>query len=37
MFNLSGVLETAFPPTDEKNYLADERFRYLGSAKEFLA
>ena len=37
MFNLSGVLETAFPPTDAKNYLADERFRYLGSVKEFLA
>ncbi len=36
MFSLSGVLETAFPPTDPKEYLSDRRFHYQGSLQEFL-
>lgn len=33
MFNIEGVMETAFPPTDPEEYLADQRFQYLGKAK----
>jgi len=36
MFSLSGILETAFPPTDPEGYLADERFYYAGLLQEFL-
>ena len=36
MFGLSGILETAFPPTDPEGYLLDERFCYVGLLQEFL-
>jgi hypothetical protein len=36
MFSLSGILETAFPPTNLEEYLSDERFHYQGSLQEFL-
>jgi hypothetical protein len=36
MVSLSGVLETAFPPTDPQAYLADKRFHYQGNLPEFL-
>jgi hypothetical protein len=34
MFGLNGVMETAFPPTDPEEYLADPRFQYLGKMEE---
>lgn len=34
MFNLSGMMETAFPPSDVDAYLADPRFVYLGLVRE---
>lgn len=36
MFSLTGVMETAFPPTDPAEYLANERFQYLGKSKALL-
>ncbi len=36
MFSLSGVLETAFPPTSPQEYLSDRRFHDQGSVQEFL-
>ena len=36
MFSLSGVMETAFPPTDPDEYLADPRFQYVGAVQELL-
>ena len=36
MFGLNGIMETAFPPTDPKEYLADARFQFLGKAKDLL-
>lgn len=36
MFDLDGVMETAFPPADTDVYLSDSRFQYLGTMKEFL-
>jgi len=36
MVDLSGVLETAFPPTKPEDYLSDRRFHYEGSLQEFL-
>ena len=37
MFDLEGVMETAFPPTVSEVYLSDPRFQYLGTMKELLA
>ena len=37
MFSLSGIMETAFPPTDPDTYLADPRFRYLDTMQELLS
>lgn len=37
MFSLNGIMETAFPPTDPDTYLADSRFRYLGTMQELLS
>ena len=37
MFDLEGVMETAFPPTDPEVYLSDPCFQYLGTMKELLA
>lgn len=37
MFSLFGIMETAFPPTDPDTYLADPRFRYLGTMQELLS
>lgn len=37
MFSLNGLMETAFPPTDPDAYLADSRFRYLGTMQELLS
>jgi hypothetical protein len=36
MFGLNGVMETAFPPTKPDEYLADPRFRYIGTVQELL-
>lgn len=36
MFSLAGVMETAFPPEDPDEYLADERFQRIGTAQELL-
>jgi hypothetical protein len=36
MFNLDGVMETAFPPTDPTEYLSGPRFRRIGTIQEFL-
>lgn len=36
MLSLSGVIETAFPPTSPQEYLADTRFHYQGFLQEFL-
>ena len=36
MFSLSGIMETAFPPTNPDEYLADARFQYLGAVQELL-
>jgi hypothetical protein len=36
MFGLNGVMETAFPPDDPAEYLADTRFRYLGVMQELM-
>lgn len=36
MFSLLGVMETAFPPSDPNEYLADPRFQYLGTVQELL-
>jgi hypothetical protein len=30
MFSLSGIMETAFPPTDVEEYLSNPRFQKLG-------
>lgn len=34
MMSLDGVMETAFPPEEPDAYLADPRFRRLGTLKE---
>jgi hypothetical protein len=34
MFSVAGVMETAFPPTDPIQYLADPRFQYIGTLQE---
>lgn len=36
MFSLDGVMETAFPPDDPDEYLADDRFRFLGKMQELM-
>ncbi len=36
MFSLSGVMETAFPPDNPKEYLSDPRFRRLSTLEELL-
>ena len=36
MFSLDGILETAFPPTDPGQYLADSRFRQMGTVEEIM-
>lgn len=36
MFNLDGIMETAFPPTDVEEYLSDSRFAFLGLMQEIL-
>lgn len=36
MFGLSGIMETAFPPSDPKSYLADPRFEHVGVLQEVL-
>jgi hypothetical protein len=36
MFGLNGVMETAFPPDDPDEYLADERFRFLDVMQELM-
>lgn len=36
MFSLGGVMETAFPPEDAKQYLSDRRFEYLGTTEELI-
>jgi hypothetical protein len=36
MFGLSGIMETAFPPSDPESYLADPRFDYVGVLQEVL-
>ncbi|MBX2999557.1 MAG: hypothetical protein KF893_13655 [Caldilineaceae bacterium] len=36
MFGLSGLMETAFPPSDPERYLADPRFEYVGVLQEIL-
>lgn len=36
MFDLDGVMETAFPPTDAEQYVSDPRFHYLGTIQEVL-
>ncbi len=37
MFNMDGIMETAFPPTFPDQYLADPRFNYVGSLHEVLS
>lgn len=37
MFSLSGIMETAFPPSAPDEYLADPRFQYLGTVQELLS
>ena len=34
MFGLNGIMETAFPPTDPEEYLADPRFQHFGKMEE---
>lgn len=36
MFGVDGVMETAFPPTDLDEYLADIRFQFLGKLEELM-
>jgi hypothetical protein len=36
MFGLNGIMETAFPPDDPDEYLADERFRFLDGLQELM-
>jgi len=36
MFSLSGIMETAFPPDDPREYLSDARFRHLGTLRDLL-
>lgn len=36
MFDLDGIMETAFPPTDPGQYLSDSRFQYLGTIEDFV-
>jgi hypothetical protein len=36
MFDMNGVMETAFPPTDPDEYLADPRFQFLGKLEELI-
>jgi hypothetical protein len=36
MCGINGVIETAFPPTDPEEYLADPRFHYLGKSWEII-
>ncbi len=36
MLSISGILETAFPPTNPEEYLADQRFLYYGLLSELL-
>ena len=36
MFSFNGVMETAFPPTDPEEYLADSRFRYMSTLQELI-
>ena len=36
MFGIDGVMETAFPPTDPDEYLADIRFQFLGTLEELM-
>lgn len=36
MFNLAGIMETAFPPTDPDEYLADPRFQRMGTIQELI-
>ncbi|MEZ4726849.1 MAG: hypothetical protein R3E79_06915 [Caldilineaceae bacterium] len=34
MFGTNGIMETAFPPTDPDEYLADVRFKYMGRLQD---
>jgi hypothetical protein len=36
MFGLNGIMETAFPPDDPDEYLADKRFRLLDVMQELM-
>jgi hypothetical protein len=36
MFGLNGIMETAFPPSEPEQYLADPRFEYIGVLQEVL-
>jgi hypothetical protein len=36
MFDLDGIMETAFPPTDPERYLSDSRFQYLGTIEDLV-
>lgn len=37
MIGLDGVIETAFPPTEPENYLANEAFVYIGTIADLEA
>lgn len=37
MFNLEGIMETAFPPDDADEYLADPQFVRLGTVEDVLS
>lgn len=36
MFGMNGVMETAFPPSDPEDYLADSRFQFLDKLEELI-